>query len=297
LHNTLTQVVTRQINAPTPDVIPKAQAFTQKKLLGRVLFAEDNPLNREVASVMLQKMGITLMMANNGQEVLNLISQEKFDLILMDCQMPVMDGFEATRQLRAREAALNVPRIPIIAVTANAISGDREYCLSLGMDDYLSKPFSQEQLYDMLSRWLRAFSDASNTAMESKATHASHPILAENVSVDIDHKVIRQIREMREGLLERVIDIFRTNSKDLVDQLQRAIENADADSAYKIAHNLKNSAANLGLIKLAAVCRECEASARMGVLDQAVNQLKTITLLYDVALHQLNLLEQHEHGQ
>src|SRR5690606_14649818 len=114
-------------------------------LQGRVLLAEDNLINQEVAKAMLQGMGLELIIANNGLEALELLEANQVDLVLMDCQMPVMDGFEASRRMRAREQAMSLPHLPIVALTANAISGDRDHCLTQGMDDYLSKPFTQVQ--------------------------------------------------------------------------------------------------------------------------------------------------------
>jgi len=130
-----------------------------RRFSGRVLLAEDNPVNRLVAEEMLRAMGLEVETAANGLETVAACGRERFDLVFMDCQMPEMDGFEATACIRARETAgpngASAPdRIPIVALTANAFSGDRERCLTAGMDDFLSKPFSREDLYRTLDRWL-----------------------------------------------------------------------------------------------------------------------------------------------
>ncbi|MBK7982435.1 MAG: response regulator [Candidatus Competibacteraceae bacterium] len=129
-----------------------------QRLTGRVLLAEDNPVNCLVAEEMLKGLGLEVELATDGREALDAWSQRPFDIVLMDCQMPEMDGFEATRQIRAREAAepqrANPRPTPIVALTANAFSEDRERCLAVGMNDYLAKPFSRNDLYETLRRWV-----------------------------------------------------------------------------------------------------------------------------------------------
>ena len=304
LHNLIAQVIagdlTRKFHAGEPVMNTVALA----KLAGRVLLAEDNPVNQEVAGAMLQRVGVSMKIANNGQEALDLLQEDHFDLVLMDCQMPIMDGFEATVRIRGREADMGLPAIPIIALTANAISGDREHCLAQGMNDYLSKPFAQEQLHELLARWLperRAQNDVSDGAantpaaaslMSNQAAVASARVLA----VEIDEQVIRQLRELREGLLPRIIGLFRSSSPPLLAQLDTAVAQRDSDLLYKTAHNLKNSAANLGLIELAAACRDCEGKARQGNLEQAEQQLLSIQTLYGLSLQGLAELERGEQG-
>lgn len=128
---------------------------------GVVLLAEDNPVNQEVALAMLETFGCQADVATNGREALEALSRRAYDLVLMDCQMPEMDGFEATSELRAREETKACSsthfrsRIPVVALTAHAIAGDRERCLKAGMDDYLCKPFTQRELGAVIAKWLR----------------------------------------------------------------------------------------------------------------------------------------------
>jgi len=304
LHNLIAQVLTGDLTRHANTYEPAANNSVPAKLSGRVLLAEDNPVNQEVASAMLQRLGVTMKIANNGSEAVDLCREETFDLVLMDCQMPLMDGFEATASIRHYEAESGLPAIPIIALTANAISGDREHCLERGMSDYLSKPFAQQQLYELLARWLPArgallsqasatpdFQGGADTAPVKSAVNSSGlPI----TSVEIDQQVIRQLRELREGLLPRIVGLFRSSSPPLLAQLETAVANNDADLLYKTAHNLKNSAANLGLIELAAACRDCEAKARQGTMAQAEQQLRGIQTLYGLSLQALLELEQGE---
>jgi CheY-like chemotaxis protein len=121
------------------------------KLSGHVLLVEDNQINQMVAQKMLEKIGITSTLAADGQEALDMLDQNEFDAVLMDCQMPVMDGFEATRQIRQQGELL---KLPIIAMTANVMEGDREKCIEAGMNDYIGKPVVEAELKKILARWI-----------------------------------------------------------------------------------------------------------------------------------------------
>ena len=175
-----------------PEVAVMTSRAPAGKLRGRVLLAEDNLINQAVAKAVLLDFGLTLEIASNGEEALALITERDFDLVLMDCQMPVMDGFQATAALRQREAT-GGRRLPVIALTANAMEGDRNQCLAAGMDDYLAKPYTRAQLEQTLRRWLplpdeSAGSDAS--AAVAKVVEA-----AESTAV-IDRKVLDRYREI-----------------------------------------------------------------------------------------------------
>ncbi len=137
---------------PSP-LHPRRQAGMSRKPAGS-WFAEDNPVNQEVALSMLELLGHELTVVDNGREAVGALAAGTWDVILMDCQMPVMDSFEATAEIRRSEGAYGAGRTPIIALTANAIQGDRERCLAAGMDDYLSKPFGIDQLRATLEQWL-----------------------------------------------------------------------------------------------------------------------------------------------
>ena len=139
----------------TPLEVSSSKPQTENgKLEGRVLLVEDNPVNEMVARKMLEKLGLDSVTATNGQEALDMLESESVDVVLMDCQMPEMDGFEATRHLRMREKLANADALPVIAMTANVMEGDRERCLQAGMDDYLGKPVRMDELESTLRRWL-----------------------------------------------------------------------------------------------------------------------------------------------
>jgi CheY-like chemotaxis protein len=140
-----------------PQRSPTLADSPREDFRARVLLAEDNPVNQEVASAMLAHIGCQVDVVSDGRKALEALDRFRYNLIFMDCQMPEIDGYEATRAIRAREAmSETASRLPIIALTAHAMEGDREACLSAGMDDYLSKPFTKEQLQKVLEKWLKA---------------------------------------------------------------------------------------------------------------------------------------------
>ena len=136
------------------DSLNEKRSIKLEGLTGKVLLVEDNPVNQMVASKMLDTLGLTVVLAANGQEAVDLLKEEEFNAVLIDCQMPVMDGFEATRCLREFESNVAKPPVPVIAMTANVMQGDKELCLEAGMDDYLGKPVKLDQLSEKLQKWL-----------------------------------------------------------------------------------------------------------------------------------------------
>jgi CheY-like chemotaxis protein len=205
------------------------------KLRGRVLLAEDNLINQEVAMAMLQKIGVSARVAANGEDALNQLQENSYDLVLMDCQMPVMDGFEATQGIRQREAELGHGHIPIVALTANAIMGDREVCLAKGMDDYLSKPFTAEQLHKVLAQWLPRRDQQEQEPVEPTAP-----------GISFDQKILAQLRNLKRGLLARVIELYMQTSPGFIHNLEQA---QLADNALGRAGTTQGAAALIGDVK------------------------------------------------
>jgi CheY-like chemotaxis protein len=147
------------VSGNTPEHEAAVARETEKEISyphSRVLLVEDNRVNQEVARRLLRTFGINCKLAVNGREALDLVKQEDFDLVLMDCQMPIMDGYEATGAIRAWEKQSNGKHVPIVAMTANAMQGDREACIAAGMDDYLTKPIKRLTLNTALSQWLKS---------------------------------------------------------------------------------------------------------------------------------------------
>jgi CheY-like chemotaxis protein len=153
--STFTARLPFQLATPSRQLHDVAPAWpTQAQLTGRILIAEDNQINQVLAQQILKRLGLSSETAQNGREALALVEIENFDAILMDCQMPEMDGFQATSAIRENERRSGRKRVPIIAMTANAMDSDRERCLAQGMDDYVAKPFTAARLGEALARWL-----------------------------------------------------------------------------------------------------------------------------------------------
>jgi len=246
--------------------VPPAAART---FVPKILLVEDNPVNREVAVGMLESLGCTAHAAENGWVALQAINNDAFDAVLMDCQMPVMDGLTATAELRRREQNSGGARLPIIALTANTMEGDRERCLAAGMDDFLSKPFTQQQLAALLKRWL-----ALHVLPESEWRDNSRLPL-------IDAAVLRNIAALaRPTLLNSMIELYLQHSPQLINAIEKAAANAQAEALHEALHTFKSSTANLGGIRLATLTKECETLMREGGIEKAAPMVQKIRREY-----------------
>ena len=233
---------------------------------GRILLVEDNVINQQVALGILQIQGYVVAVANNGTEALEACAQDDFDLILMDCHMPEMDGFEATMEIRKREQASRRKRVPIVALTANAMAQDREECLNAGMDDHLSKPFSMQTMQEMLERWVpRAKPARAKSGQAAAAASAPGPV--------IDRQVLDYLATLRTNgkpeLLARTINLYLVESPKLVQKLKQAAAANDAPELARSAHSLKSCSANVGARLLSRYCSDIEASARRDDTEEA----------------------------
>ncbi len=245
----------------------------------RILVAEDSPVNREVAVGMLEILGYQVEMAENGRQALELAGRSHFDLVLMDCQMPEMDGLTATAEIRRRESSFGERRHTIIALTANAMQGDREQCLAAGMDDYLTKPYTQMQLQTVVQKWLNKQAPQQPPAPVSSAKPASHGVSAQTAAdsapaaPSMDPKALDGIRALqrpnRPDVLASVLRKYLDNSRDSVDALQNAIRANDPAGLQAVAHRLKSSSAQLGALAVAARCKELEAMGAQKNLIEA----------------------------
>ena len=246
---------------------------------GTILLVEDNLINQQVALGILEVQGYSVSVANNGREAVDAHARGGFDLVLMDCQMPEMDGFEATREIRRQEASSSGKRVPIIALTANAMANDRAECLRAGMDDHLSKPFSMQTMQDMLDRWMppTAAGDAEVVELAARVTAKAAEVL--------DREVLEQLSKVRMNgkpeLLTRVINLYLVESPKLMAQLKAAAAAGDAPQIARFAHSLKSSSANVGATILSRYCADLEATAGRADAEEARRVLAKIETEHD----------------
>ncbi len=276
-------------------LVTKVHKLEYKALAGRILIAEDNPVNQELISEMMNLMGVEYHVVGNGREAFDRFVNEHFDVVLMDCQMPIMDGFESTRMIRQHEKTQpSLNPTPIVALTANALQGDRESCIEQGMDEYLSKPVSSKQMYEMLGRWLDERTDEPNDDMVSKAPHlsvvpgmagASDIRTAKQDESDIaalDSVAFAEIAaisaQASAGFLSRLILKFIDVSSNDIEKLVVKLAQGEAEEVKKVAHSLKGSAANLGAQHLAELCNVLESVAGTGNLGGMEIHLEKIKI-------------------
>jgi TMAO reductase system sensor TorS len=240
-----------------------------------ILVVEDNAVNREVAVGMLENLGYRADSAGNGMLALEAVSESAYAAVLMDCQMPVMDGLTATAEIRRREARTGAARVAIIALTANAMEGNRERCLAAGMDDFLSKPFAQLELAAILEKW----------APRGKVAAPREPDLTTPVNAPasplIDSGVLRDIAALgRPALLSSLIDLYMQHSPALLGAIETAARSRQRTELAEAIHTLKSSTANLGGARLSALLRECETMVSAGTIDEAVTRLERVRMEY-----------------
>jgi CheY-like chemotaxis protein/HPt (histidine-containing phosphotransfer) domain-containing protein len=237
----------------------------------RILVAEDNQVNQKVAVKMLESLGYRVDVAANGLEALEALSRIPYSAVLMDVQMPEMDGYEATAEIRKREGSDGANyRTSIIAMTANAMQGDKERALEEGMDDYVSKPVKLEQLNEVLERWLSRDEEeekpGTTPALESADTSATP-------SGSVDYSVLEGLRELQEegepDILEELVAMFLKDAPSQLETLKEATEKGDAQSVERIAHTLKGSCGNMGAVRMEALCSELEEIGRSEDLSTA----------------------------
>jgi PAS domain S-box-containing protein len=312
LYDTLYRLLSR--TAKPVSQRPASLPIRPSRFTGRILVAEDNPVNQEMALAVLEMLGCQAEVAVNGQEAVEAVTRTPYDLILMDCQMPVLDGFAATAAIRRQEQAQGRPRRPIVALTANVVKGFREQCLTAGMDDYLSKPFKQEQLIAVLQRWLPAESTATTPASPlspdspsatagvvatasvaevAAATEPAFPLGPDPISVPLARPALNQIRALQHpgapDLLSKIIGLYLESSPQLLRQMREAVAAEDGEALRQAAHSLKSSSANLGAIQLAAVCKELEQRGRERRLADIAELLRELETRYQQARDALNL--------
>jgi CheY-like chemotaxis protein len=249
-----------------PDAIPRGLARL------RVLLVEDNAVNQQVALRMLGTLGYRADVAMNGVEALEALRRRPYDVVLMDVEMPEMDGLEAARRIHREWPGDERPRI--VAMTANAMQGDREICLAAGMDDYVSKPIHADELADALSRCT-----PRPVGAPEAPPPASPPADEDGV---LDPEALEQLcaRAGDRAFVVELVDTFVRDAPRLLETLRGALADAEAQRLRRAAHTLKSNGRLFGAARLAALCQELEAMARAGSLAGAVELVARIDAEY-----------------
>jgi signal transduction histidine kinase/ligand-binding sensor domain-containing protein/CheY-like chemotaxis protein/HPt (histidine-containing phosphotransfer) domain-containing protein len=279
LHRALTGCVEEDAETFTATNV-YSPAVNLAPLTGRVLVVEDQPLNREVAIGILSSLGLRTDTANHGRQALEVLRGQHFDAVLMDCEMPVMDGFSATAAIRAQERAGT--HIPIIALTADATAAGREACLAAGMDDYLAKPFRREALHATLTRWLAGSARTESThgsmasASNRDSTAPSEPIL-DGATLD----ALRALpRSGAKGMLEHIGELYLLDSRGLIASIEESLSAGNSADLARAAHAWRSYNGNVGAHGLARLCRELEDSARQSDFAAAREIFARISTLH-----------------
>lgn len=262
-----------------PKSMTQNSAATNYTKKVRILLAEDYPTNQQVAMKLLRRAGYQVDVAENGQKAVEAYNQKHYDLILMDIQMPVMDGYEATKAIRNLEEELKKPKdkdipangekVPIIAMTAHAMKGYRERCIEALMDDYITKPFKKLELLAMVKKW-----GASKSMDKSSQKHLQNKIMKKDTPINF--KRLLDEFECDKAFLMELLEGFLTNAETQIQKIRQAISEGYTDVVMTEAHSIKGGAANLTADKLSGIASELENIGKSGILEGAVNCLENL---------------------
>lgn len=253
---------------PLPNLGGSISEPQQAQLQGaRVLIAEDNPLNQEVIEEFLARAGAQVTLVSNGLEAIEMVQRQSFEVVLMDLQMPVMDGLEAARELR------KIPQLaktPIIALTANVFQADIERCVAAGMNDHVGKPIKVEELFSKLEKWLKhsGFQPTEETVSSSQSPPAEVETIkapaATSTLPDLDIATALARLGNNEGLFRKIVALFRQSEADAPQRVRQALAEKDAEASHRLAHTLKSTAGTMGAIRLQAAALAVEQILRAG---------------------------------
>jgi diguanylate cyclase (GGDEF)-like protein len=263
----------------------QAATTEDRQFEGEVLLAEDNQVNQEVAIGMLMALGCNADLAENGSAAVIAAKGKRYDLILMDCHMPEMNGFEASRKLREHENKQGLSRTPIVALTADVKKGIEAECTEAGMDGYLSKPFSKIKLEELLDQWLTS----GKSIAESNTEQSTATIDSTEKVIDTD--VLQELKSLSEttgrDILGKSVRFFLRQTPEDVAALRLAVSQADLETLGTLAHSLKSSSANLGAMSFSKYCNQIEDLAREGNTEKASAQLQAVEALLPRLLYEL----------
>jgi PAS domain S-box-containing protein len=274
-----TVCVEKQPEGARRDEAHRAEGVPCRRFEGvdvRLLVVEDNAVNRSVALGLLKKLGLSADTAEDGEKALAALEKQTYDLVLMDCQMPVMDGYEATRRIRATEGAKG--KIPVVAMTAHAMSGDREKCLAAGMDDYVAKPISRSALVKALERWLP---DRKNEVAAEEAACSLSVESNDGPLVVWDETFLLRLLEGDREMVDEVIAEYMEDAPNKLAALASALASGKVEEIRMCAHSIKGSAGSVGADALRSAAFDMETAARSGDLAGAVALSKKLEREFD----------------
>ncbi|HEX2978630.1 MAG TPA: response regulator, partial [Anaerolineaceae bacterium] len=269
---------TAQVRADSEAASPDSTAYPIRRN-GTILLAEDHPTNRRLAILQLHKMGFNIDTVPDGRQAVERVLHggKAYSLVLMDCRMPEMDGFEATRIIREAELSTGL-HVPIVAMTANAVQGDREACLAAGMDDYISKPVRFEDLKKTLARW---YPEGTSLALDERGNATPTPTAGEAV---LDAEVIAGIRSLQmdgePDVMTMLVDIYLDDSLKTFEKINPQLAENNPQLRQTL-HALRGSSLNLGSRRFARLCAELEALAAAGNFDEVREQVPALTAAFE----------------
>jgi CheY-like chemotaxis protein/HPt (histidine-containing phosphotransfer) domain-containing protein len=259
-------------HVPSPDW---GSAEYAKEFEGQhIILAEDNLVNQKVACTLLNKLGLTVTAVKNGKRAVDEWRKNGCDLILMDCHMPEMDGYQATGHIRQIEKEQD-GHVPIVALTANALESDRSRCLDAGMDDYVAKPFKQRLLITVLQRWLQNRKDGS--VFQDNAVSAVEQDDGDMKIEDaIEQSIFDNLRNLMGDEFSALLQAYVEDTADFVKALKEASDNDDYAAIQVPAHSMKSSSANIGAMRLSALSKKLEGQVRSDTLENVEQQVSEI---------------------
>lgn len=255
----------------------------------RVLVAEDNLVNQVFVKEILEEMKCKVTLVANGQESLDTLKEKPFDLVIMDCLMPVMDGFEATRQIcQLKQRGVLSLSLPVVALTANAMKEDEEKCLAAGMDEYIAKPIRKALLKRRVFFWLTGEtfnSDNSDFQNDGKLLEMPQPKVepGNNVMDTLDREEIKRARSILKDKYDDMVHVFITNSWERIEEMSMALDKEDIEEVIRPSHSLKSSGRQMGAPKLSEKAKEIEAIAKAIVKgsEEEGHSIQTIIALLE----------------
>jgi CheY-like chemotaxis protein/HPt (histidine-containing phosphotransfer) domain-containing protein len=258
---------------------------------GHILLVEDNEINQMVAVEILQSMGLKVSLAKNGNEAVQMVANERFDVVLMDIQMPGMDGYQATAKIR-NELQFGPEKLPIIAMTAHALSGDREKVLEAGLNDYVSKPVNVLQLANVLMRWLvPQVAGLQEGGLEAIFKVESARLPALSFAGLETEKALKRLGG-NQVLYRRLLALFRQDRANGVQELRSALDGQDFELAHRLAHTLKGVAGTIGADELSEAARQMEEAIKNEQPALFENQLERLEYWMAVTLRAISKLEE-----